>query len=304
MPAASVAHCLDADDWCDSRLMVLCPYIFLTTRSGSPPLKLQPAEVSATHWVSLRALLSPGSRAVEYVDVSDRFLKQAGPLFRIACRSIIGQMEFPAIQLRPTESLQCSATPGFIPSDDEIRSDFSWFQRLKAPCLNSKTNSADASRPLLLWGLTLGVMADFLDMLPPHTAVALWKYPTFTPPDLRFIVTILTHRIRKHNTLEAKSGVRFNQTAMDSQTAALPVTNETERTHNHCDVGIGGLGVGRYHRTSPKDSDRGFYVVGILLKGYYERLRVAIGIYLAWRAAAGSVAAFYIWKLFQLRRTV
>jgi hypothetical protein len=34
--------------------------------------------------------------------------------------------------------------------------------------------------PLLLWGLTLGILADFLDMLPPHQAVQLWKYPTFT----------------------------------------------------------------------------------------------------------------------------
>lgn len=281
--------------------MVLCPFIFLSTRSDSPTLKLQPTEVASTHWVSLRSLLSPSLRTVEQVDVSDRFTKQGGPFLRIACRSIIGWMQFCAIRLTPTESLHCSSVPGFIPGTEETQNSPSLFQRWKTWRFGNQIDSSDKSPPLLLWGLTLGIMADFLDMLPPHTAVQLWTYPTFTPPDLRLIVAILTHRLRRRNALKAKSGMQPNQTAADSQTAALPVEKEADSGRGHSDVGIGGLGVARHYKPSGNVPEGTSYAVAILLKGYYDRLRVAIYVFLAWRAAASSIAAFYAWKLLRRR---
>ncbi|KAI9924537.1 hypothetical protein ASPWEDRAFT_51679 [Aspergillus wentii DTO 134E9] len=284
--------------WGTVPLMVLCPFIFLSTSSDSPTLNLQPTEVASTHWVSLRALLSSSSRTIEYVDMSQRFARRGGFITRLACRSILGFMQFCAIRLKPTESLHCSTIPGFVSGDDQSHG---FISRCKTWCLGNQADSGDQNRPLLLWGLTLGILADFLDMLPPHTAVQLWKYPTFTPPDLRLIVSILTYQLRKRNMLNVKSGRRPSNTAVDSQTAALPVTEAADSKHNHNEVGIGGLGVGRYYGPSDEGPDGSSYAVGIMLRGYYDRLRVAICIFLAWRIGLGSMAAVYAWRFLRRR---
>ena len=277
--------------------MVLCPFIFLTTRSDSPTLKLQPTEVASTHWIPLKALLSPSLRTVEYVDMSQRFAKRRGVFTRLAVRSLMGYMQFSAIQLLPSETLRCTSAPGFVPSEKSGKS--SLLSQLKTWSLSNQADSGDTNRPLLLWGLTLGILADFLDMLPPNNAVQLWKYPTFTVPDLRLIVSVLTYHLRRRNAQKAKLGARANDTASDSETAALPVTPDI--THEHNEVGIGGLGVGRYYGPTDRAADGTSYAVGIMLQGYYERLRVAIYVFLAWRVALGSAAAFTAWRF--LRRS-
>lgn len=278
--------------------MVLCPFVFLTTRSDCATLKLQPTEVASTHWIPLRALLSPSLRTVEYVDMSQRFARQGGYLARLAVRSLMGWMQFSAVRLLPSETQQCTSVPGFIP-DDKPRNP-SLISRFKAWTLSNQADSGDLNRPLLLWGLTLGVLADFLDMLPPHTAVELWKYPTFTAPDLRLIVSILTYNLRKRNAREVKMGARATDTAADSETAALPVTPSADK-HDHNEVGIGGLGVGRYYGPGDRTADGTSYAVGIMLRGYYQRLRVAIWAFLAWRAVLGSAAAFTAWRFIRRR---
>lgn len=278
--------------------MVLCPFIFLMTGSDSPPLRLQPTEVASTHWVPLRALLSPSMRTVENVDVSQRLSNMGGIIPRFVYRSLLGMMKFSAVRLRPTESLQSNTTPGLIPDDFGTPVPVAPSRRWAAWVLGSQSEPLKQERPLLLWGLTLGIMADFLDMLPPHTAVQLWKYPTFTTPDLWLIVNVLTYRLRKRNQLLVQSGARPNNTAVDGQTAAVPVT-QTPDDNN--EVGIGGLGVGRYYGSSDKVPDGSKYAVGIMLKGYYARLRVAVSIFLAWRAVVTSLTAIYAWRYFRRR---
>ncbi|KAJ5105189.1 hypothetical protein NUU61_002536 [Penicillium alfredii] len=279
--------------WGSVPLMVLCPFVFLTTRSDSPTLRLQPSEVASTHWIPLRALLSPSQRTVEYVDMSQRFASQGGFLTRLAVRSLIGWMQFSAIQLLPSETQQCTSVPGFVP---EKSSQTTTLQRFKAWCLSNQADSGDTSRPLLLWGLTLGVLADFLDMLPPHTTVALWQYPTFTAPDLRLIVSVVTYHLRKRNLLKVRTGARPNATAMDSETAVLPATQEPDSIQAHNEVGIGGLGVGRYYGPTDQAPDGISYAVGIMLQGYYEKLRMAMYVFVAWRMAVGSAAAIAAWR--------
>lgn len=272
--------------------MVLCPFVFLTTRSDSPTLKLQPTEVASTHWTPLRALLSESLRTERYVDVSSRFARQGGLLARLAVWSLLGWMQFSAIQLLPSETQQCTSALGFFPDDQTQH--VSFLQRINSMLFNKRVPLGDTSHSLQLWGLTLGIMADFLDMLPPHTAVQLWKYPTFTAPDLRLIVSVLTYHLRKHNTLKVKLGARSspNDTATDSETAALPVTPDAT-AHDHNEVGIGGLGVGRYYGLADHGTS---YAVGIMLQGYYQRLRVAIYVCLALRVAIGSGAAITAWR--------
>lgn len=278
--------------------MVLCPFIFLTTRSDSPTLKLQPTEVASTHWIPLRALLSPTSRTQEYVDVSSRFARQGGLLARVAARSFIGLMQFSAIRLLPSETQQCTTTPGFFPVDQN--DNLSFFNRVKSWCSGSQVDSRNTNCPLLLWGLTLGILADFLDMLPPHNAVQMWKYPTFTAPDLRLIVSVLTYNLRKCNARKVRSGRRPSDTATDSETAALPVSPSTS-THDPNEVGIGGLGVGRYYGPTDQATDGTSYAVGIMLRGYYQRLRLAIYVCLVWRMALGSAAALTAWRYLRRR---
>ncbi|CAG7968237.1 unnamed protein product [Penicillium olsonii] len=279
--------------WGSEPLMVLSPFVFLMTRSDSPTLRLQPTEVASTHWIPLRALLSPSQRTVEYVDMSQRFARQGGFFTRLAVRSLMGWMQFSAVRLLPSETQQCTTTPGFFPDDRQP----SLIQRFEGWCLNNQAESTDTGRPLLLWGLTLGILADFLDMLPPHNAVQLWKYPTFTVPDLRLIVSVVTYHLRRRNARNVKAGARPSGPTEGER--ALPKF-AGPNDHDHNEVGIGGLGVGRYYGASDQATDGQSYAVGMLLRGYYTRLRMAIWVFLAWRVAIGSVAGLSAWRL--LRR--
>lgn len=269
--------------------MVLCPFIFLLTSKDVPLLKLQPTEVASINWVSLRALLSPSLRTVEYVDVSQRLARRGGFLSRAMLRSLLGKMMFSAVKLIPTESLQCSSIPGFIPGDraSPTSQKLSLFQRWKSWYLSGQADSSERNRSLLLWGLTLGVMADFLEMLPPHNAVELWQYPTFTRPDLRWIIKIMTYHLRKRNRrqLEESRGA----------SGSPPVAVQGETNHGPNEVGMGGLGVGRYYGPLSRDSghENQSYAVGLLLNGYYPQLRKAIMLFLALRALIGSALAIY-----------
>ena len=258
--------------------MVLCPYIFIITGPTVLPLTLQPTEVAAAHWVPLRALLSPSLRTFEYVDVSARFARQGGPVLRAALRILLGQMRFSAVQLIPSESLFSSFTDGFIPGNAK-----------KSSGLVSRVAQAEhgipfSSQRLLLWGLTLGVMADLLDMLPPYNASRLWIYPNFTTLDLRAIIYLLTFRLRRNNAGNLSAGTWPSQTAVDATTQAVAVSGAEPRRLARNDVGIGGVGTGKS------------------LSGYYDRISVSIALFLAMRAALGSAALFWVFKLWRERR--
>jgi hypothetical protein len=266
--------------------MVLCPFIFVLTSPDSPQLLLQPTEVASTHWVSLRALLSPSLRTRERVDVSSRLGKQDGPLLRWILRMTMGKMIFSAVQLIPSESLFASSIPGFVPKPSEKATLFTGLARGSFGVPESTSRSG----PLLLWGLTLGILADLLEMLPPHNAIELWKYPTFTAPDLRVLIWIFTYRLRKNNARQLSDGTLPSQTAVDATTAAVAVSEGEPRQMRSADVGIGGLGVGQ----NPSS-----HALRNMLSGYYDRMNVAIITFLCLRfATAGGLgyAAFRTWR--------
>jgi len=280
--------------WGRESLMVLCPYIFLMTGRTVPPVQPQPTEVAAIHWVPLRALLSPTTRTREYVDISSRLAKQGGPVIRQLLRIFMGKMMFSAVNLIPSESVYASSIPGFVPEKggDAPGPVSGWAQ---APYgIPHSSQSLAFQQPLLLWGLTLGVLADFLDMLPPHNALKLWRYPTFTTPDLRLLVYLFTRSLRKNNAGDLSAGTWPNQTAVDATTQAIAVavseTEPTPSTHNR--VGIGGLGVG----SDPR------HAVGKMLSGYYERINVAIAVFLAYRTILGAAIATWLYRTWRRRR--
>ncbi|KAG9773946.1 hypothetical protein ABEF93_001081 [Exophiala dermatitidis] len=302
--AGNLPERLVTTSWGKETLMVLCPYIFVLTGKTSPSLQPQPTEVASVHWVSFRALLSPTLRTTEAVDISSRMAKRVGPFVHRLIRLAIGKMLFSAVRLVPTESIYASSIPGFIPTADRQQpsSRAGWsltpFGSPPSPKLLTYQH------PILLWGLTLGVLADLLDQLPPYNAVALWKYPTFTVPDLRLIVYILTRPFRKASAESLSSGSWPSQTAVDSTTEATavptseppPTVSEAEplelakqTSFDRSSVGIGGLGVGSHPQ----------HAVGRLLHGYYERVNVAIAVFLVYRTALSAgilLGAYKVWK--------
>ncbi|KAI6967373.1 hypothetical protein KC318_g10116 [Hortaea werneckii] len=217
--------------WGKKPLMVLCPYVFLLTTPHIPPLRLQPTEVAATHWVPLRSLQSPAQRTVAFEDVSSRLANQETGVKKWMLSLILGKMMFAAINLLPTESLHSAETPA--PDTGVQLQDNRHVQEpspLSIPGLrktfsqltNPDPNPPKQDSPLLLWGLTLGVISDFLDLIPPHNALELWTYPTFSPLDVRFIVWLMTYRFKQRKRAELQAG-----TAVPSSSSTSSSTTGT-----------------------------------------------------------------------------
>ena len=250
------------------------------TGKSVPPLALQPTEIAATHWVPLRALLSPSLRVREFVDVSSRFARQGGPVVRGLLRVLLGKMMFSAVELIPAESLYAISKDGFSPDKGGVISEVTRRE------FGIPISSSYVGQRLLLWGLTLGVLADFLDMLPPYNAVKLWQYPTFTTLDLRAMIYLFTFRLRKNNAGDLSCGTWPSQTAVDATTQAVAVSEAEPISIAHNSVGIGGLGVGSHPS----------HAVGKMLSGYYERMSLAIGVFLAYRTIFGSALLIWIFR--------
>lgn len=268
--------------------MVLCPFMFMITSPVSPSLLPQPTEVAATHWVPVRGLLSSSLRTRELVDVSSRFGKKDGPLLRGLLRLMLGKMKFSAVRLIPSESVFATSIPGFIPSPSKHAIPFFGLARGSFGVPSSTLGSG----PLLLWGLTLGIVADLLEMLPPHNAIQLWQYPTFTTPDLRFFIYLFTYKLRNDNARHLSDGTWPSQTAVDASTAAVAVSEAEPRQPNANKVGIGGLGVG----------GRPSHALSLMLSGYYERMNVAIAVFLAMRVATAGALVYYVCQAWNRRK--
>ena len=177
--------------------MVLCPFVFLILRHDIPPLTLQPTEVHSAHWVPVRALISPSLSTSERCDVSERLAHPGAGIMRFFLRAVFGQMMFSATQLTPTESLFCSSVPEFLPENRELApSGLSLLRHLKSSLHVELAPDHTKQRPIILWGLTLGMIADFLESLPSNGLSKFWSWPTFTPWDLRFAVWLFTYSLR------------------------------------------------------------------------------------------------------------
>ncbi|KAI6822796.1 hypothetical protein KC340_g12112 [Hortaea werneckii] len=225
--------------WGKKPLMVLCPYVFLLTTPHIPPLRLQPTEVAATHWVPLRSLQSPAQRTVAFEDVSSRLANQETGVKKWMLSLILGKMMFAAINLLPTESLHSAETPA--PDTGVQLQDNRHIQEpspLSIPGLrkslslltNPDPNPPKQDSPLLLWGLTLGVISDFLDLVPPHNALELWTYPTFSPLDVRFVVWLMTYRFKQRKRAELQAGTAVPSSSSSSTSSSTTSTNTATPT--------------------------------------------------------------------------
>ena len=234
--------------------MVLCSFVYLALRHDLPPLTLQPAEVHSAHWVPLRGLLAPSLRTVERWDLSKGSVRQQGYFMQMLTRATAGYMLFGGIKLKPTESLYCSSAMGFIP---ETKSPTTWtesaYHMISSAFTGGGAQRVDDDRSLILWGLTMGVIADFLEMLDAHGTSKLWFWPTFSPPDIFFLTRLLTYRFRSQQLrqLSAKTGRPGPDDVRISGVDGLTFTTSVLRRSKGSESGIAG---------------------GLLLEGYYDRL--------------------------------
>jgi 8-oxo-dGTP pyrophosphatase MutT (NUDIX family) len=255
------------------RLMVLCPYVFLMTTHAIPPLRLQPTEVASAHWVPLRALLSPKQRTFWYQDVSNRTAQQDFGLTRAFHKLMIGDMMFAAVRLIPSESIYCSSIAEFMPHEPMHNEPLSLNHT--APLIGSgHTPSSPVDKPLLLWGLTLGIMGDFLDMMPPYNALRAWTYPTFTTLDVRIILHLMTRRFRQERDRK-----------LDAHRVSF-LSAEAEAAKD-------GRPPARL-RLDQRRSDSN--AVGLLLAGYYKIVRKAVLVTFLARGLLGSLVLYLLWK--------
>ena len=254
--------------------MVLCPFVYLQLRHDLPPLRLQPTEVHSAHWVSLRTLISPSLRRDVRCDVSERFARHRTPILRLVLRAILGQLVFGAVKLKPTESLY-SRPDADIPLDSH---NSNLLGRLSHSMLVQ--SQSDADDPLLLWGLTLGIMADLLEVIDRPATSKLWSWPTFSPWDIRSMIWILNRSYRYHKLQELTSCDNLDTRKSDG-------------------VSVGGLDNTTYSSSvtrRSKGSEAG--VTGmLLLADYTDRLRRAVAVALFLRLVFGTcMVSFYLRK--------
>ena len=217
---------------------------------------------------------------------------------KMLIRSVLGKMRFSAVRLIPSESLYCSATAEFFSppesSHPQSQTSRSLVSRAYKWYLGDHAGSSDRSRPLLLWGLTLGILADFLDQLPPHNAVKLWSYPTFTASDTRFIIDVMSRSLKARNKAKFQ-GSGLSQTAIDSETEATVVPSGDNPWF------IGGLSGGMKCDKGGENAGRA-YAVGIMLEGYYDIARRGVWVSAVTRLLGTVALLFYILKRFKRRQ--
>jgi 8-oxo-dGTP pyrophosphatase MutT (NUDIX family) len=194
-------------EWGRTPLMVLCPFVFVLTKwEEGGPLRLQPTEVGSAHWVPLSGLMRGELNCYEKAEVSDRLAGTRSPLVRGALRGMLGQMLFAATRLVPVESHYSADAIGFMP---EVHSKGAMVKALEVADrvlfgAGDHGGSSDRDRPLKLWGLTFGIMNDFLDLLPGHDITKTWVWPTVSQWDMRIMIWLTTWRLRKERVAAAR----------------------------------------------------------------------------------------------------
>jgi len=277
--------------WGTVPLMVLCPFVFLVIKYDLPPLRLQPSEINSAYWVSLRALSAPSLKTYERCDVSDRLSRPSGWLLKAMLRMIFGQMLFAAVRLVPSESLCASSAPDFIPDQQErfmsaIRANLEWL-------LFDHAASSSPDRPLLLWGLTHGMMADFLNLLPSYGNAKHWVWPSFSSWDIRFIVWLLTYRFRKRKIEELFSTPREAPTIIGEGLGTLGLPNDPKDHDVDKALAESHLN-GDLHSNIILFQRPPSGISGHMIEGYWSIVRKAIVIGLLIRCSIGA-ALISLW---------
>lgn len=289
--------------------MVLCPYIYLLTSPSYPTQRLQPTEVASSHWVPVRTLLSPALRTYEYADVSARLAKSELGIKRWFLQAMLSKMMFAAIRLVPANSTHCATIPDFLPEGERLQSGM--LGSIQEALMGPEARNKDRKPPLLLWGLTLGVVSDFLEHMPPHNALELWTYPTFTNWDVRVVMWAMSYRFRKQKAMEMSTSTSSVSTTSggDDATNGVPVQDfpgigseamGSLYEEKPGEVGIAGLGVARgWGQTGRAKMIARGAAVNSLLEGYYPLVRRAVTTALVARIGVATLLSALVWRRFR-----
>lgn len=241
--------------------MVLCSHVYLLLRYDLPPLTLQPTEIDSAHWVSIRVLGSSSLRTVERCDVFERLSLQANWVTRGFLRTFFGQMLFGATQLLPTESIYCNPMSGRFPDPIMWTNRESFlFWRMMGSRILKRSGPGILRPPLLLWGLTYGIVADFLGPLYPKEASKFWKWPTFSYWDFRFAAWVCSINFRRR---KMKELIWRNDKLL------------SEKLYNQGEIGAHSFSIDTVTREG-QSRVMSSSIVDIMLDGYLDRLRKAI----------------------------
>jgi len=284
--------------------MVLCSYVYLWADPSTPSWKLQPTEVGSAHWISIRALLSPALKTYEYGDVAGRLARRGGCVAKSFIRLMLGKMLFAAVRLIPSESVYSSFEPGFLPAGP--RKDSDWLSRpmrIKSWWLGDASESASSEGPLLLWGLTLGIISDFLELLRPETALELWTWPTFAPWDVRFTIWLMSFSFRERKLREACLSKRDVPAAIEEGLDAIALPDDRAHENGYAGSGIGGLGVGKvFGNLDHPSRTLGSSAIMVMLEGYFVLLRRAVFLALIMRVGVSSAIVLSLFRRYRRSR--
>ncbi|MCJ1447033.1 MAG: hypothetical protein MMC23_007541 [Stictis urceolatum] len=280
-------------EWGKTPMMVLCPFVFLSTRFEVGGLKLQPAEVASAHWVPLGGLMCEERNCWERAEVGDRVRGRRNWVVRAALRGVLGQMLFAATRLVPVESVWSGIGRGFeVEKAEEVGRMTRVGRMLGTLWFGDHAGSADPDRPLLLWGLTYGIVADFLDLMPGHDVRKIWSWPTISQWDIRVMIWLFTYMLRR----ERASAVR------PISTTPPIIVDEGLGT-------VSGFGEGGTKTEAQKAIEREMRVarssaVGYMLKGYFDLYKRAVVFALVLRGVAGIGLATVLYKRYMRRKRV
>ena len=268
--------------------MVLCPYVHLVMRYDIPPLTLQPSEVKSAHWVSLRALLSPQLKTFERQDVSARFFSRGSwPTTRVL-RAVVGQLMFTARKLVPADSTYSRSMSDFTNTDRLEKSRLKFItSQCRRMWQGPQYAASGQDPPLILWGLTYGILANFLSLMPTDNPMNTWDWPTLSAWDIRFTVWILTYRFRMRKLKKLYQRKEAAGLAGEGGSDICGLDTQTFTTSN----------------ILPIDSSQDIIVE--MLDGYFDRLRMAMWIVLAIRLGVGTLLTTLLiqrWRRSRLSR--
>ncbi|KAH6917434.1 hypothetical protein BKA70DRAFT_1178315 [Coprinopsis sp. MPI-PUGE-AT-0042] len=132
-------------------LMILSPFVFLQVTPQAP--LPDPLATTQLHWTPLTDLVSPTSDKPKWssvsVDAASRLTPKHSAFLRLAVRLLVGNMEFPAILLRPS--------PFNITLSEKGKE--------KAGSLNGQLPRRSRPQQLKLWGLSLGMTLDLMSYM-------------------------------------------------------------------------------------------------------------------------------------------
>ncbi|KAF9195328.1 hypothetical protein BGZ51_002843 [Haplosporangium sp. Z 767] len=155
-------------------LMVLSPFVYIQLSPSTPPLKPQPDEVASVHWQPLSLFLDRLENP-QWTPMTINLSSKLTPrLSRTFLRSLFGTMSLHSVEMpyRPEFILRTQQqqdrmgfnTSNLAASTASVSGSLTAASSTTTTVLDFEPEWDPDHRPLKLWGLTLQMMADLLEL--------------------------------------------------------------------------------------------------------------------------------------------